>query len=89
MEGTAPAASSTLAVKFCATALVMQSKGSKRSPEYSHKSSRPLWRISTPPSTATKLIGAVARKIDVRVFYDWSGGLIWLETPPRSPMPAP
>ena len=49
-----------------------------------HKSSRPLWRISTPPSTATKLIGAVARKIDVRVFYDWSGGLIWLETPPIS-----
>jgi glycolate oxidase FAD binding subunit len=49
-----------------------------------HKSSRPLWRISTPPSTATKLISAVARQIDVRVFYDWSGGLIWLETPPIS-----
>jgi glycolate oxidase FAD binding subunit len=48
------------------------------------QSSRPLWRISTPPATATKLIGAVARKIDVRVFYDWSGGLIWLETPPIS-----
>jgi glycolate dehydrogenase FAD-binding subunit len=48
------------------------------------KSSRPLWRISTPPSTATKLIGAVGRKIDVRVLYDWSGGLIWLETPPIS-----
>lgn len=48
------------------------------------KSSRPLWRISTPPSTAAKLVRAVTRKIDVRVFYDWSGGLIWLETPPIS-----
>ena len=27
---------------------------------------------------------SLARKIDVRVFYDWSGGLIWLETPPIS-----
>jgi glycolate oxidase FAD binding subunit len=48
------------------------------------KSSRPLWRISTPPATATKLIAAIGRKIDVRVLYDWSGGLIWLETPPIS-----
>jgi glycolate oxidase FAD binding subunit len=48
------------------------------------KSSRPLWRISTPPATAPKLVSAVTRKIDVRVLYDWSGGLIWLETPPIS-----
>ena len=48
------------------------------------KSSRPLWRISTPTATATKLIAAIGRKIDVRVLYDWSGGLIWLETPPIS-----
>jgi len=48
------------------------------------KSRRPLWRISTLPSTAPKLVSAVARKIDVRVLYDWSGGLIWLETPPIS-----
>ena len=27
---------------------------------------------------------SLARKIDVRVMYDWSGGLIWLETPPIS-----
>ena len=44
----------------------------------------PLWRISTLPSTAPKLIASLARKIDVRVMYDWSGGLIWLETPPIS-----
>ena len=48
------------------------------------KSDRPLWRISTVPSTAAKLVHNLARKIDVRVLYDWSGGLIWLETPPTS-----
>lgn len=42
----------------------------------------PLWRISTAPSNGPKLVAAIARKIDVRPFYDWSGGLIWLETPP-------
>jgi glycolate oxidase FAD binding subunit len=48
------------------------------------KSSRALCRISSRPGTGPKLIGAIARKIDVRVLYDWSGGLIWLETPPIS-----
>jgi glycolate oxidase FAD binding subunit len=48
------------------------------------RSDRPLWRISTLPSTAPKLITALSRKIDVRCLYDWSGGLIWLETPPIS-----
>jgi glycolate oxidase FAD binding subunit len=45
---------------------------------------RPLWRISTVPSAAPKLVHSLARKIDVRVLYDWSGGLVWLETPPIS-----
>ena len=42
----------------------------------------PLWRISTLPSAAPKLVSSLARKIDVNVLYDWSGGLVWLETPP-------
>lgn len=41
----------------------------------------PLWRVSTVPSTAATLVGNLARKIDVRVVYDWSGGLLWIETP--------
>jgi glycolate oxidase FAD binding subunit len=47
-------------------------------------SDRPLWRISTIPSRAAKLVSIVARTLDIRVAYDWSGGLIWLETPPTS-----
>ncbi|MGV1014186.1 MAG: glycolate oxidase subunit GlcE [Methyloceanibacter sp.] len=44
----------------------------------------PLWRISTTPNGAPKLVGALARKIDVHAIYDWSGALVWLETPPLS-----
>jgi glycolate oxidase FAD binding subunit len=48
------------------------------------KTPLPLWRISTAPSKAAKLVASIARKIEVRPVYDWSGGLIWLETPPLS-----
>jgi len=48
------------------------------------KPALPLWRISTLPTEAPKLVAQLAKKIDVRVLYDWSGGLIWLETPPIS-----
>ena len=44
----------------------------------------PLWRISTTPAGASKLVAGLARKIEVRALYDWSGGLVWLETPPLS-----
>jgi len=47
-------------------------------------SDRPLWRISTTPSRAARLVAIIARTLDIRVSYDWSGGLIWLETPPTS-----
>ena len=43
-------------------------------------SERPLWRISTVPSRAAKLVGTIARTLDVRAVYDWGGGLVWLET---------
>jgi glycolate oxidase FAD binding subunit len=48
------------------------------------KTGLPLWRLSTAPSSAPKLVASIARKIDVKPVYDWSGGLIWLETPALS-----
>jgi glycolate oxidase FAD binding subunit len=42
----------------------------------------PLWRVSTAPTKAAKLVNNLSRKIDVKVAYDWSGGLLWMETPP-------
>jgi glycolate oxidase FAD binding subunit len=43
-------------------------------------SDRPLWRISTAPTRAVKLTSIVARTLDINVVYDWSGGLLWLDT---------
>lgn len=40
-----------------------------------------LWRISTTPSKAPQLVASVRRHMPVEAFYDWSGGLVWLETP--------
>jgi glycolate dehydrogenase FAD-binding subunit len=47
-------------------------------------SDRPLWRISAIPSRAARLVAIIARTLDIRAAFDWSGGLIWLETPPTS-----
>jgi glycolate oxidase FAD binding subunit len=40
-----------------------------------------LWRISTSPNMAPKLVAAIKRHMPVEAFYDWSGGLVWLDTP--------
>lgn len=41
----------------------------------------PVWRISVRPSIASDVVQAIASYMDVKVAYDWSGGLIWLEVP--------
>jgi glycolate oxidase FAD binding subunit len=40
-----------------------------------------VWRISTTPTKGPDLVAALARYMECRAFYDWSGGLVWLETP--------
>ena len=44
----------------------------------------PVWRISTSPTAATKVVAALRRYLDCRVVYDWSGGLILAEMPRTS-----
>ncbi len=44
-------------------------------------SETPLWRISTLPSKAFEVVSGIRRYLQVDAFYDWSGGLIWLEVP--------
>jgi glycolate oxidase FAD binding subunit len=41
-----------------------------------------LWRITVAPDKASKLVAALGAIIEVHAAFDWSGGLIWLETPP-------
>lgn len=40
-----------------------------------------LWRISTAPTHGPSIVAAIRRSMDADAFYDWSGGLIWLEVP--------
>lgn len=40
-----------------------------------------LWRISTAPSKGPEIVAAIGKFMTADAFYDWSGGLIWLETP--------
>jgi glycolate oxidase FAD binding subunit len=40
-----------------------------------------LWRISTVPSRAHEIVAAIQKFMPSQAFYDWSGGLIWLEVP--------
>ncbi len=40
-----------------------------------------LWRISTSPKNSAKLVAAIRKHMSAEAYYDWSGGLIWLEVP--------
>jgi glycolate oxidase FAD binding subunit len=42
---------------------------------------RAVWRISTAPTRAASLVARLASELDLRHFYDWGGGLIWLSVP--------
>lgn len=41
-----------------------------------------VWRLSTAPSEAPRVVEAIARALPVRHFLDWGGGLIWLACDP-------
>lgn len=47
-------------------------------------SSDPVWRISTAPSNGARLVAALSKRLDCKAAYDWSGGLIWLQTAPTA-----
>ena len=39
----------------------------------------PLWRLSTAPRSGPAVVAAITRYMECRAFYDWSGGLVWVE----------
>ncbi len=45
---------------------------------------QPLWRITVAPSKAPQIVRRLSALLDVSAAYEWSGGLLWLETPPSS-----
>jgi len=38
-----------------------------------------LWRISTAPSRGPEVVAQVAAQCEAAAFYDWGGGLIWMQ----------
>ncbi|MGA0561889.1 FAD-binding protein [Ancylobacter sp. VNQ12] len=45
---------------------------------------RAIWRVSVAPMQGSA-IGAVVREAGARCFYDWAGGLVWIEMPAAEP----
>ena len=46
-----------------------------------HNKTGDVWRISTKPSGTHSLVNGLREKIDIEVYYDWAGSLIWVLTP--------
>jgi glycolate oxidase FAD binding subunit len=44
----------------------------------------PIWRISTAPTAGPKVVAAITAYMECRAFYDWSGGLVWVELLPST-----
>jgi glycolate oxidase FAD binding subunit len=44
--------------------------------------SRPLWRLSLVSSASPTAMARITSAIDARYFYDWAGGLVWLDVAP-------
>lgn len=44
-----------------------------------------LWRISCAPSEGHKIADAIASAASVEYFYDWQGGLIWMQMEEEDP----
>ncbi|MGH8142541.1 MAG: FAD-binding protein [Steroidobacteraceae bacterium] len=48
---------------------------------FAGSSERPVWRVSTPASTAVGIARAIQEALDCRYFFDWGGALLWIELP--------
>lgn len=46
-----------------------------------HVSDKPVWRLSVKPSAASDIAAALEASLGAEAFFDWGGGLIWLQTP--------
>jgi glycolate oxidase FAD binding subunit len=42
---------------------------------------RLVWRVSVPPMEGHRVLATLRQSCEARGFYDWAGGLIWLDVP--------
>lgn len=52
---------------------------------FANRSQRPVWKISTTPSLAPTIAGGINTASGALYYYDWAGGLLWLEMPDDKP----
>ena len=45
----------------------------------------PVWRVSVAPNNGPTVVAALRKSHAIRYFYDWSGGLIWIEVADGGP----
>jgi glycolate oxidase FAD binding subunit len=46
---------------------------------YKGSPNKPLWRVSVAPSVGHQLVAALRLEAGIDAFYDWQGGLIWMQ----------
>ncbi|MCL6652323.1 2-hydroxy-acid oxidase [Agrobacterium rubi] len=46
---------------------------------YAANLAKPLWRVSVTPSQGHKLVAALRLDAGIDAFYDWQGGLVWMQ----------
>ncbi|WP_320200984.1 FAD-binding protein [Agrobacterium sp. rho-13.3] len=46
---------------------------------YAATPAKPLWRVSVAPSQGHKLVAALRLEAGIDAFYDWQGGLVWMQ----------
>ena len=55
-----------------------------RTLKFMHGSKDPVWRISTAPTNGARVVSELSKRLECQAAYDWSGGLIWLQTTPSA-----
>ncbi|MGI9433780.1 MAG: glycolate oxidase subunit GlcE [Geminicoccaceae bacterium] len=46
-------------------------------------SDQAVWRLSVPPNAGPDVVARLRSSLDMKYFYDWAGGLIWLSVADR------
>lgn len=46
---------------------------------YAANQAKPLWRVSVAPSQGHRLVAALRLEAGIDAFYDWQGGLVWMQ----------
>ena len=52
---------------------------------FANRTERPVWKISTTPTLAPVIAAGINTATGAHYYYDWAGGLLWLEMPEDKP----